>query len=168
MSSQPTSPGPLPGSSQQQKESSGPPSSSPHSSADSAVHIDETRETADADSSFQSTSSERHPKGKRKRTAYVAHTTRDLGKKHGARRAITNQCPACSSAKDKAILEAAYNANPKPDKAARLDIVKRVSLNEKEVQVRVPRAPIGHPARRTRPIGPALPRPRPRPRAEHR
>ncbi|KAK0747795.1 hypothetical protein B0T21DRAFT_406380 [Apiosordaria backusii] len=50
---------------------------------------------------------ERHPKGKRKRTA----------------------------AKDKAILEAAYNANPKPDKAARLDIVKRVSLNEKEVQI---------------------------------
>ncbi|KXX80145.1 Homeobox protein YOX1 [Madurella mycetomatis] len=49
----------------------------------------------------------RHPKGKRKRTA----------------------------AKDKAILEAAYNANPKPDKAARLDIVKRVSLNEKEVQI---------------------------------
>lgn len=36
---------------------------------------------------------------------------------------------------DKAILESAYNANPKPDKAARLDIVKRVTLNEKEVQV---------------------------------
>ncbi|KAK0735016.1 hypothetical protein B0T26DRAFT_671218 [Lasiosphaeria miniovina] len=50
---------------------------------------------------------ERHPKGKRKRTA----------------------------AKDKAILEAAYIANPKPDKSARLDIVKRVSLNEKEVQI---------------------------------
>ncbi|KAK4193480.1 pah4 homeobox protein encoded by the pah4 protein [Podospora australis] len=50
---------------------------------------------------------ERHPKGKRKRTA----------------------------AKDKAILEAAYIANPKPDKAARLEIVKRVSLNEKEVQI---------------------------------
>lgn len=44
------------------------------------------------------------------------------------------------SAKDKAILEAAYNANPKPDKAARLDIVKRVSLNEKEVQVRLSQA----------------------------
>ncbi|KAK3394452.1 hypothetical protein B0H63DRAFT_46197 [Podospora didyma] len=55
----------------------------------------------------QSLESERHPKGKRKRTA----------------------------AKDKAILEAAYVANPKPDKAARLDIVKRVSLNEKEVQI---------------------------------
>lgn len=41
-----------------------------------------------------------------------------------------------TSAKDKTILEAAYNANPKPDKAARLDIVQRVSLNEKEVQVR--------------------------------
>lgn len=40
-----------------------------------------------------------------------------------------------SRTQDKAILEAAYNANPKPDKAARLDIVSRVSLNEKEVQV---------------------------------
>ena len=36
---------------------------------------------------------------------------------------------------DKAILEAAYQENPKPDKIARLEIVKRVSLNEKEVQV---------------------------------
>jgi hypothetical protein len=36
---------------------------------------------------------------------------------------------------DKTILESAYNANPKPDKAARLDLVRRVSLNEKEVQV---------------------------------
>ncbi|KAJ0121547.1 homeobox domain-containing protein [Diaporthe amygdali] len=107
MSSQPTSPAPLPGSSQQQNESTGNASSSPHSTADSAVHIDETQDKVDADSSFQSNSSERHPKGKRKRTA----------------------------AKDKAILEAAYNANPKPDKAARLDIVKRVSLNEKEVQI---------------------------------
>ncbi|KAI3397871.1 hypothetical protein diail_10272 [Diaporthe ilicicola] len=116
MSSQPTSPAPPPGSSQQQSqienenenENSGQPSSSPHSTADSAVHIDETtQDRTDADSSFQSNSSERHPKGKRKRTA----------------------------AKDKAILEAAYNANPKPDKAARLDIVMRVSLNEKEVQI---------------------------------
>ena len=40
-----------------------------------------------------------------------------------------------SSAKDKSVLEAAYHANPKPDKAARLEIVNRVSLNEKEVQV---------------------------------
>lgn len=38
-------------------------------------------------------------------------------------------------AKDKGVLEAAYNANPKPDKPARLEIVSRVSLNEKEVQV---------------------------------
>lgn len=41
------------------------------------------------------------------------------------------------SAKDKMILEDAYNNNPKPDKQARLDIVNRVSLNEKEVQVRI-------------------------------
>ncbi|KAK3354997.1 hypothetical protein B0H65DRAFT_31870 [Neurospora tetraspora] len=58
-------------------------------------------------SSQPSGEAERHPKGKRKRT----------------------------TAKDKAILEAAYNANPKPDKAARQDIVNRVSLNEKEVQI---------------------------------
>ncbi|KAI1489536.1 hypothetical protein F5X96DRAFT_679676 [Biscogniauxia mediterranea] len=55
----------------------------------------------------QTSECEKHPKGKRKRT----------------------------TSQDKAILEAAYNANPKPDKAARLDIVKRVSLNEKEVQI---------------------------------
>jgi hypothetical protein len=51
--------------------------------------------------------SEKHPKGKRKRTV----------------------------AKDKMILEEAYSSNPKPDKQARLDIVQRVSLNEKEVQI---------------------------------
>ncbi|ROW14863.1 hypothetical protein VPNG_03785 [Cytospora leucostoma] len=110
MSSQPSSPDPAIDSSQQQSDNSdnnGQAPSSPHSKADSTAHVDESSERADPDSSFQSNSSERHPKGKRKRTA----------------------------AKDKAILEAAYNANPKPDKAARLDIVKRVSLNEKEVQI---------------------------------
>ena len=40
------------------------------------------------------------------------------------------------SPEDQAILEAEYKANPKPDKAARLEIVKRVSLSEKAVQVR--------------------------------
>ncbi|KAH7319963.1 hypothetical protein B0I35DRAFT_224509 [Stachybotrys elegans] len=65
-----------------------------------------------ADDSIISTSTnsstlEKHPKGKRKRTA----------------------------AKDKAILEEAYLSNPKPDKQARLEIVERVSLNEKEVQI---------------------------------
>ncbi|KAG6070291.1 hypothetical protein E4U16_007024 [Claviceps sp. LM84 group G4] len=51
--------------------------------------------------------SDKHPKGKRKRTA----------------------------AKDKMILENAYRNNPKPDKQARQEIVDRVSLNEKEVQI---------------------------------
>ncbi|KAI2629041.1 hypothetical protein GGS21DRAFT_527184 [Xylaria nigripes] len=55
----------------------------------------------------QKAESEKHPKGKRKRT----------------------------TSQDKTILETAYSSNPKPDKAARLDIVKRVSLNEKEVQI---------------------------------
>lgn len=38
---------------------------------------------------------------------------------------------------DQAILEAEYKQNPKPNKAARADIVEKVSLNEKEVQVRI-------------------------------
>lgn len=50
-----------------------------------------------------------------------------------------------SSAKDKMILEEAYRSNPKPDKQARQDIVDRVSLNEKEVQVCL--APITPPQR---------------------
>ncbi|KAM0667620.1 hypothetical protein ACQRIU_003485 [Beauveria bassiana] len=63
---------------------------------------------AAANDSFDSEAvMEKHPKGKRKRTA----------------------------AKDKMVLEEAYKANPKPDKQARLDIVNRVSLNEKEVQI---------------------------------
>jgi hypothetical protein len=42
---------------------------------------------------------------------------------------------ALCRAKDKMVLEEAYSSNPKPDKQARLDIVQRVSLSEKEVQV---------------------------------
>ena len=41
------------------------------------------------------------------------------------------------SPEDHAILEAEYQRNPKPDKAARASIVNRVALGEKEVQVRV-------------------------------
>ncbi|KAK7969586.1 hypothetical protein PG988_008659 [Apiospora saccharicola] len=106
---------------------------SPGPSPTTSVHagLDERRESLDA--SFQSSMSdpdssalsfetsfhmesgyavprpenERHPKGKRKRT----------------------------TAQDKTILENAYSTNPKPDKAARLDIVNRVTLNEKEVQI---------------------------------
>ncbi|KAK2592044.1 hypothetical protein QQS21_010277 [Conoideocrella luteorostrata] len=59
------------------------------------------------DEPSQDADMEKHPKGRRKRTA----------------------------AKDKIILEEAYRANPKPDKQARQDIVDRVSLNEKEVQI---------------------------------
>jgi hypothetical protein len=39
------------------------------------------------------------------------------------------------SPEDHAILEAEYQRNPKPDKTARANIVSRVSLGEKEVQV---------------------------------
>ncbi|KAF9773775.1 hypothetical protein IL306_008362 [Fusarium sp. DS 682] len=62
---------------------------------------------ASANSAVSAPDSEKHPKGKRKRT----------------------------TAKDKMVLEEAYSTNPKPDKQARLDIVQRVSLSEKEVQI---------------------------------
>ena len=38
-------------------------------------------------------------------------------------------------------MKAEYQKNPKPDKAARIDIVSKVALGEKEVQVGVPRVP---------------------------
>ncbi|KAI9802994.1 MAG: hypothetical protein M1825_002227 [Sarcosagium campestre] len=40
-----------------------------------------------------------------------------------------------NSPEDQAILEHEYQKHPKPDKAIRLDIVKRVALGEKEVQI---------------------------------
>ncbi|CZT49896.1 related to LIM homeobox protein [Rhynchosporium secalis] len=40
-----------------------------------------------------------------------------------------------TSPADQAILEAEYKQNPKPNKAARADIVEKVFLNEKEVQI---------------------------------
>ncbi|KAK4129307.1 hypothetical protein N657DRAFT_587133, partial [Parathielavia appendiculata] len=62
---------------------------------------------ASLESASPSVGRERHPKGKRNRTKL----------------------------EDKEILERAYNENPKPDKEARLEIVKRVSLSEKAVQI---------------------------------
>lgn len=41
----------------------------------------------------------------------------------------------CHSPEDQAILEAAFQLCPKPDKAARMALVDRVALGEKEVQV---------------------------------
>ncbi len=38
---------------------------------------------------------------------------------------------------DQAILEAAYDRDYKPDKAARLELVEQVGLGEKEVQVAI-------------------------------
>ena len=39
------------------------------------------------------------------------------------------------SPEDQATLEAAYQRNPKPDRATRMRIVEQVALGEKEVQV---------------------------------
>ncbi|KAI0442240.1 hypothetical protein F4803DRAFT_562429 [Xylaria telfairii] len=82
-------------------------SSSQNSNPDSSTLCFESSFRLETPFQNQKAESEKHPKGKRKRT----------------------------TSQDKTVLEAAYNSNPKPDKAARLDIVKRVSLNEKEVQI---------------------------------
>ncbi|KAI0486439.1 hypothetical protein F4859DRAFT_470372 [Xylaria cf. heliscus] len=82
-------------------------SSSQNSNPDSSTLCFESSFRLETPFQNQKAESEKHPKGKRKRT----------------------------TSQDKTILESAYNSNPKPDKAARLDIVKRVSLNEKEVQI---------------------------------
>ncbi|KAI0401851.1 hypothetical protein F4802DRAFT_578629 [Xylaria palmicola] len=82
-------------------------SSSHNSNPDSSALCFESSFRLETPFPNQKAENEKHPKGKRKRT----------------------------TSQDKTILEAAYNSNPKPDKAARLDIVKRVSLNEKEVQI---------------------------------
>jgi len=50
-------------------------------------------------------------------------------------RAYNADPPRIDSPEDHAILEAEYQLNPKPDKAARMHIVERVALGEKEVQV---------------------------------
>ena len=62
---------------------------------------------------------------KRRRTRYQLH---NIGKQ-----CLFTDC--FRSPEDQAILEAEYERNSKPDKAARIDIVNRVSLGEKEVQV---------------------------------
>ena len=49
---------------------------------------------------------------------------------------LTTMTP--NSKEDEDILKAEYQRNPKPDKAARLEIVRRVALGEKEVQVCIP------------------------------
>ncbi|KAI0974278.1 hypothetical protein F4678DRAFT_422040 [Xylaria arbuscula] len=82
-------------------------SSSQNSNPDSSALCFESSFRLETSFLSQKAENEKHPKGKRKRT----------------------------TSQDKTILEASYNSNPKPDKAARLDIVKRVSLNEKEVQI---------------------------------
>lgn len=71
----------------------------------------------------------------------VNHPWRDLVAKVCGRSQIVSRSvyvadpPCMYSPEDHAILETEYQMNPKPDKVARMQIVKRVALGEKEVQV---------------------------------
>ncbi|KAL6708616.1 Homeobox protein yox1 [Coniothyrium glycines] len=50
-------------------------------------------------------------------------------------KALARQKRRRTSKEDEDVLKAEYQKNPKPDKAARLDIVSKVALGEKEVQI---------------------------------
>ena len=63
---------------------------------------------------------------RRRRTRYNQHNIRHED-------CLFTNC--LRSPEDHAVLEAEYKKNPKPDKAARVAIVSRVALGEKEVQV---------------------------------
>lgn len=66
----------------------------------------------------------------------LARSEKGPGEKATERRESTARSDVKAySQEDQAILEAAYQSDPKPDKAARLELVNQVALGEKEVQV---------------------------------
>ena len=91
----------------------------------------QTSPQSSLDSSSSPADGERHPKGRRNRTRFVYSLT--LSRRLNWPSMLTG---FCCRAEDKAVLEEAYLKNSKPDKAARLEILSRVSMhNEKAVQV---------------------------------
>ncbi|KAL9103539.1 MAG: hypothetical protein Q9163_001417 [Psora crenata] len=70
--------------------------------------------------------------------AFLVDTQSSLGQHTGPsidNQRLARQKRRRTSPEDHAILEAEYERNPKPDKLARQEIVKRVALGEKEVQI---------------------------------
>ncbi|OJJ51691.1 hypothetical protein ASPZODRAFT_148928 [Penicilliopsis zonata CBS 506.65] len=70
--------------------------------------------------------------------AFLVHSQKTLTQNLPPRvdnKLLARQKRRRTSPEDHAVLEAEYQRNPKPDKAARADIVSRVSLGEKEVQI---------------------------------
>ena len=63
------------------------------------------------------------------------HTRKDFGCAHDPTNSATQTLTLFHSKEDEDILKAEYLINSKPDKAARLEIVRKVALGEKEVQV---------------------------------
>ncbi|KAK1142655.1 Homeobox protein yox1 [Aspergillus melleus] len=70
--------------------------------------------------------------------AFLVHSQKTLTQNLPPRvdnKLLARQKRRRTSPEDHAILESEYQLNPKPDKAARTNIVQRVSLGEKEVQI---------------------------------
>ena len=62
----------------------------------------------------------------------------EMAAKNADRFAHTRTKRKRTSPEDLAVLEAEYEKNPRPDKTSRIKVVERVSLSDKEVQVRAP------------------------------
>lgn len=103
-------------------------------------------EDKEADLGDGETRSDGSYKQKRKRTRFVAfihhdclaitmHRSPPFVRGTGQLLSMQIANVSASSPEDQALLEKEYALNPKPNKAARAEIVKDVKLNEKEVQV---------------------------------
>ncbi|KAJ2898807.1 uncharacterized protein MKZ38_003627 [Zalerion maritima] len=114
-------------------------SSPPHGDhVDSSFMSTISSHSSNADASLisqVSTASHEQERRRRKRTTRVESSPNSTFflNEHNQTNSV-NFALFCST-QDKAILEAAYQTDTKPDKQARLDIVSRVSMNEKEVQI---------------------------------
>ena len=100
-------------------------SSSDVSRASSFTFLLQSQEALNSNLPPDVDSSQPAARQKRRRTRYESAVTKS--KLHAKYKVI--------SPEDSAILETEYEKNPKPDKAARAEIVKRVALGDKEVQV---------------------------------
>lgn len=97
----------------------------------------ESNEHAPVSSASQgtTTSSSQSPEGSYAFLVYSQESVNQNTPPEIDKQCLVRQKRRRTSPEDQAILEAEYERNSKPDKAARNDIVNRVSLGEKEVQV---------------------------------
>ncbi|PNS16378.1 hypothetical protein CAC42_112 [Sphaceloma murrayae] len=93
------------------------------------------------DSTQDHSGSSRHndsPSSSHTNIAFIVHSSESLTNNlppNVDNKPLARQKRRRTSPEDQSVLEQEYAKNPKPDKAARMDIVRRVALGEKEVQI---------------------------------